>query len=299
MVLLKVLTICVVVFVIVCLISIWYASTHFHKVYYRLSSDKISKPVKFVLLSDLHDKEYGVNNCKLLQAIDTEKPDAVLVAGDMVTARKKDEGHYSAVSIKLISELTKRYAVYYGLGNHEAKMRWSRKLFGEQFEEYMRELKDTGAVILQNRHCKMDRFPVCIYGLDMERMYYKRFETCPMSEDYLTEKLGMPKEEYYNILLAHNPAYFDQYALWKPDLVLSGHVHGGLVRLPFLGGVISPALKLFPKYDGGKFSIGDSTMILSRGLGFHSVEFRMWNQAELVVISLEPTSMCEQLDNKE
>ena len=73
------------------------------------------------------------------------------------------------------------------------------------------------------------------------------------------------------------------------DLVLSGHVHGGLVRLPFLGGVIAPNLHLFPKYDGGKFKEGDSTMILSRGLGIHSVEFRMWNRAELVVLELIPS----------
>lgn len=109
-----------------------------------------------------------------------------------------------------------------------------------------------------------------------------------MDGGYLEDTLGRMDTNYYNILLAHNPAYFEDYAKLHPDLVLSGHVHGGLVRLPFLGGVISPALKLFPKYDGGKFVQGDSTMILSRGLGIHSVEFRMWNPAELVVIEIVP-----------
>ncbi len=312
MTLLKVFLICIFVLAIVCLISIWHASTHFHKVYYRLSSDKISKPVKFVLLSDLHDKEYGTSNCKLLEAINEENPDAVLVAGDMLTARPQKEGQYSDVSIRLISNLTREYPVYYGLGNHEAKMNWSKKSFGSQFEDYMRELVATGAVILRNQYadiyvtetvkCNAEIFhadkkkndteakshTIRIYGLDMEKSYYKRFEQNLMADDYLDRKLGQREESYYNILLAHNPAYFDKYAMWKPDLVLSGHVHGGLVRLPFFGGVISPALKLFPKYDGGKFTVGDSTMILSRGLGFHSVEFRMWNPAELVVIELMP-----------
>ncbi|MBQ8815774.1 MAG: metallophosphoesterase [Lachnospiraceae bacterium] len=289
MILLKVLVICILVLAVVCLVSIWQASTHFHKVYYRLSSDKISKPVKFVLLTDLHDKTYGPGNARLLQAICEEQPDGILIAGDMLTARTLEEGGYTEVSLALISKLTEQYPVYYGLGNHEAKMSWSRKSFGQQFEQYMKALKDTGAVVLRNQFCELQEMPVRIYGLDMERMYYKRLEQNPMQEDYLLQKLGQADKEYYNILLAHNPTYFDQYALWKPDLVLSGHVHGGLVKLPLLGGVISPALKLFPKYDGGKFTKNGATMILSRGLGFHSVGFRMWNPCELVVLEIIPS----------
>ena len=110
-----------------------------------------------------------------------------------------------------------------------------------------------------------------------------------MADDYVERKLGQADSRYFNILLAHNPMYFENYAKWQqPDLVLSGHVHGGLVRLPILGGVIAPNLHLFPKYDGGMFQKGDTTMIVSRGLGIHSVEFRMWNPAELVVIEITP-----------
>ena len=135
----------------------------------------------------------------------------------------------------------------------------------------------------------MEEEGIRIYGLDMEKSYYKRFSQTPMDEGYVESKLGKADNSYFNILLAHNPMYFPEYAKWKPDLVFSGHVHGGLVRLPFLGGVIAPNLHLFPKYDGGKFNEDDSTMILSRGLGIHSVEFRMWNRAELVVLELVPS----------
>lgn len=282
---LEILLMCIVILMIVCLVSIWHASTHFHKVFYRLSSDKISKPVKFVLLSDLHDQKYGQNNEKLLGAIYEEHPDAVLIAGDMLTALEERK---EKVAEAFIGNLAGKYTVYYGLGNHEAKMRWGRKRYGNRYEEYMDAIKATGAIILQNDFRDYKDENIRIYGLDMIYRYYKRLQKAEMDNMYLEETLGRLDTNYYNILLAHNPAYFEDYAKLHPDLVLSGHVHGGLVRLPLLGGVISPALKLFPKYDGGKFVQGDSTMILSRGLGIHSIEFRMWNPAELVVIEIAP-----------
>ena len=110
-----------------------------------------------------------------------------------------------------------------------------------------------------------------------------------LADDYVAQKLGTKEDKCYHILLAHNPEYFDAYEQWGADLVLSGHVHGGLIRLPFLGGVIAPSLKLFPKYDGGLFYKNNTTMILSRGLAFHNLGLRMWNQGELVVIELLPT----------
>ena len=276
---------CFIILIVVCLFSIWHASTHFHKVFYRLSSSKISKPVKFVLLSDLHDKKYGEHNVKLLKAIEEEHPDAVLVAGDMLTAL---EDRKENVAESFIWELGQKYRIYYGLGNHEAKMRWGRKRFGNLYEVYIDDITSSGATVLRNEFYDLEDWPIRIYGLDMEPKYYKRLQGTPMDNDYLERTLGAIDTEYYNILLAHNPTYFEEYARWKPDLVLSGHVHGGLVRLPFLGGVIAPSLKLFPKYDGGRFTIKNSTMLLSRGLGFHSVEFRMWNPGELVVIELTP-----------
>ena len=102
----------------------------------------------------------------------------------------------------------------------------------------------------------------------------------------MANKLGNPDRDRYSILLAHNPEHFQAYVSWGADLILSGHVHGGIIRLPFLGGVVSPAMKLFPKYDGGLFSQGNSHMVLSRGLGTHTIPVRINNKAELVVVEL-------------
>jgi len=90
-------------------------------------------------------------------------------------------------------------------------------------------------------------------------------------------------------LIAHDPDYFPKYADWGADLVLSGHVHGGMVRVPFWGkGVVSPNVRLFPKYDGGEFTIGKSRMLLSRGLGMHTIPIRLFNPGEILEVELMP-----------
>ena len=90
----------------------------------------------------------------------------------------------------------------------------------------------------------------------------------------------------YNILLAHNPNYFPVYARWGADLTFSGHIHGGMIRLPLVGGLLSPETLLFPKYDGGSYQIDDKTMILSRGLGRGSMGLRLFNPPEIVTVIL-------------
>ncbi|MBO6015062.1 MAG: hypothetical protein J6P60_00545, partial [Lachnospiraceae bacterium] len=124
-------------------------------------------------------------------------------------------------------------------------------------------------------------------GLEIGRRYYKRFHKKEMKPGYVSKHLGPRNEEAFTILLAHNPDYMDAYAGYGAELVLSGHVHGGVVRLPLLGGVISPALRLFPKYDGGLFVKDETSMILSRGLGSHTIPIRFLNPGELIVISLK------------
>ncbi len=109
-----------------------------------------------------------------------------------------------------------------------------------------------------------------------------------MRDTYLTGVLGEPDKSVFTILLAHNPDYFPEYAAWGADLVLSGHVHGGVVRIPFWNkGVISPAVKLFPKYDGGLFEEGNSHMLLSRGLGCHTIPFRAFNPGDLIFLQFQ------------
>ena len=258
---------------------------------YTVESDKIGKGQTLVVLADLHNKQYGEKNEKLLAAIDRIAPDIVLSAGDILTAKP---GKSYEVAASFMEKVAKKYPVYYGLGNHEYRMKIYPEDYSDAFERYIERLKATGIVVLDNEATEIwlreeqKHTILRIVGVSIDRKYYKRFKKTKMEASYLKKALGESKENAYQILLAHNPEYFEEYAAWGADMVLSGHVHGGIMKLPIFGGVISPKLVLFPKYDGGRFENGKATMILSRGLGMHTLPIRIFNPGELVVIHLLP-----------
>ena len=258
----------------------------FHVVEYQLYSNKIKEEHHYVVLSDLHNKSYGEKNEKLLKSIDKLAPEAILIAGDILTSKP---GKSYEVALDLIKNLALKYPIYYGMGNHETRLFLYPEVYGDMGKNYESDLNEIQVEFLRNesRECQDN---IRITGLDMKREYYKRFKKNPMDKHYLKDTLGTVKPEKYEILLAHNPDYFEEYADWGADLVLSGHVHGGMMRLPILGGVVSPAFKLFPKYDGGLFKQGKSTMILSRGLGMHTIPIRIFNPGELISLKLSPKS---------
>ena len=252
---------------------------------YHCSGRRLEKDTKIVLLSDLHNKSFGKDNRKLVAAIDGICPDLILVAGDMYTASRSQGAE---VARKLMAELAKRYPIYYGNGNHEHKTGLYPEEYGNVYQDYAEELRRLGIRHLINQKAQLAGQGMAIYGLEPDRKYYQKFERKEMDKGYLDKSLGRPKPSEFSILIAHNPDYFKEYAAWGADLVVSGHVHGGLMRLPALGGVISPALQLFPKYDGGMFKEGKSLMVLSRGLGTHTLPIRIFNPGEVVVIGLHP-----------
>ncbi|MCR5356796.1 MAG: metallophosphoesterase [Lachnospiraceae bacterium] len=240
---------------------------------------------KMAFISDLHDCELSAGNKDVLAAIDEEAPDAVIFAGDMVTS-SLEPGYHDSKALKFIKAVAEKYPVYYGIGNHEEKLRRCPEVHPGEFEKLLGRLREIGAPLLIDEKASAEEAGVDFYGLDLEHDYYRRFKTRHFPDDYLERKLGKNDTSKVSVLIAHNPEHFSQYAAWKPDYVLSGHVHGGIVSLPFLGGVISPQLKLFPKYDAGVFEEGGSVMILTRGLGTHTVPIRIFNKAEVVIIDL-------------
>lgn len=252
---------------------------------YTFTGKKLKKSCRFVLLSDLHGKSFGKNNERLLGKIDELKPDGILIAGDMITAKP---GKNFDETVTFIRTLADRYPVYYGSGNHEYRMGIYPEKYKDMSKRFERAIRHPNVIRLQNEKCLLPRENIMIYGLEIDREFYKKFHAPKMTEAYVRQKLGKPEKERYTMLIAHNPAYFPVYAEYGPDLVLSGHVHGGIARLPLLGGVISPTLRLFPKYDGGVFRQGKTTMVLSRGLGTHTLPVRFLNPGELIEIVLQP-----------
>ncbi len=270
---------------VILLVFLWialYDSNRFTLTGYRVEDRRIQKNCRAVVLSDLHNKQYGKNNEKLLEAIRASEPDFILVAGDILTAKP---GKRLDIALHLMAELAGQYPVYYGNGNHEHRLKLYPKVYGDMGDRYEEGLKAAGIDRLVNCHVELEELGLDIYGVELDRFYYKRFRVQHMEPDYLGQILGTPDERHFTVLIAHNPDYFPQYAEWGADLVLAGHVHGGMVRIPFLNrGVLSPNVRFFPKYDGGEYRRGGARMLLSRGLGMHTIPIRLFNPGELMVV---------------
>lgn len=282
-------SILVIIAAILLLIVIIRDSTRFVTVNYRIPCRGLKREYRFVMLSDLHNKQFGRKNEKLLAEIHRLRPESILIAGDMLTSRSSQP---DLPARELVGELASVYPVYYANGNHEYRLKTDDWKFGAKYEDYRRYLKSRGVVFLENENVLLPDPGIRIYGLEIEMDYYKKLGLEPMEVSYPEKLLGKPDADACNILIAHNPDYFPVYAKWGADLVLSGHVHGGIMRLPVLGGVLSPSLRLFPRYDGGLFEEGRSRMILGRGLGSHTIPIRIFNPGELIEVQLVPEE-CE------
>ncbi|WP_455716613.1 metallophosphoesterase [Anaerosporobacter sp.] len=255
---------------------------------FEIHSDKI--PVEFdrakvVLLTDLHNNTFGENNEDLLRRIRNEHPDYIMIAGDMLVGHKKADYYGTLNFLKVLSE---EFTIYYVNGNHEQRLAEEKDTKDTIYKEYHDILEANGIHFVHNRTIKIKRKDAVINvtGLEIASDYYNKFNRPAMTNEYIETCIGKCNPKTYNILLAHNPMYFDYYVQWGADLVLSGHVHGGVMRLPFLGGVISPQYILFPRFDSGRFEEGSSTMLLSRGLGVHTLKIRIFNRPEMMVFTL-------------
>jgi predicted MPP superfamily phosphohydrolase len=268
-------------------------SSRFVVVHYQVSSSAIQKRYRSVVLADLHNKQFGRDNQVLVDAIRKEQPDGIFVAGDMLTA-KGSEGY--DIARGLMEQLADTYPIYYANGNHEQRMknniakRGKKRHHFEDFEtSYQKPLEALGVTFLSNQQIRLGDTGITLVGLEMNHDFYLKRSQSKMNLTYLEECLGKPRSEEYTVLLAHNPEFFPVYAAWGADLVVSGHMHGGMVRVPIWGkGVISPSLHLFPKYDGGEFHQDHTTMLLSRGIGMHTIPIRLFNPGEILVIDFIP-----------
>lgn len=236
---------------------------------------------KIVQLSDLHSKSFGNNNEMLIDMIDKESPNIIVMTGDMVTANEKD----FTVFYSLVKELTKKYRVYYVYGNHEGELSLKLK------SEITAFLKENGVIVLDNDYISIEKNDekINLYGLCYTQKYYsyKGGKKHIITENYIKNKLGTIDKNKYNILLTHNPLFFDAYSGYGFDLTLSGHVHGGLIRLPFIGGILSPERKFFPQYSAGVYEKGNSKLVVSRGLSRGTKGFRFFNRPDVVSITLK------------
>lgn len=264
-------------------------SNHFLTVgRYSVKSDRLPPEFdgyRIVQLSDLHSAVFGRDNHTLIKKIRRLKPDLVVMTGDMVNST--DENFDTFFS--LAQTVAKEFDTYFIVGNHE-------QMLGERKTElFTQSLESLGVTVLDNRSVLLERNGsfIRLYGMWFHlRFYADRSPDADaavqyaLTEENITDILGKNDRKTYSLLLTHNPVYFDTYRAWGADLTLCGHMHGGMVRLPFAGGVYSPEKTFFPQYDAGLFTRDNQTMIVSRGLGNGNLGFRFLNCPELVSITL-------------
>lgn len=258
---------------------------------YEFQSSKIQSPVTLLFLSDVHGKTFSG---RVLQKIKELSPDKIILGGDMVSKNHEEElepiGNF-------IEELTRLTTVYYCFGNHETTIEQvlapMEPEYERAFNEYKEKLVKAGVVFLRNSSIQTKE-KLRLIALELPSEYYRKFQVMPLEKAAMEEFLkdAERKAEEYTILMAHHPVFADTYKELEPDLILSGHTHGGLVRFPFIGSIISTELTWFPRYDGGSYTlITDKKripLVVSKGLGYHSYPIRIFDRAEMIQLRLMP-----------
>ena len=288
---------CISIILLIAILIVVIESIREHKKFkvtrYKISNEKIPdefKNTKLLVLSDLHNAFYGKENEKLFNKIRELKPDFIILAGDMPVANTKNAEN-NIKTAKSIIKLSETADVFYGIGNHEKRM-MVKDFLKDNWDEYYNIVKNHKGThdfyIMNNKKIEIEREDkkINIYGLDLELSYYQRFSRLRPDVTDIEKSIGKPDKDKFNMLIAHNPEYFDIYEKWGADLTFSGHVHGGMIRLPVIGGVISPKPRLFPHYDYGKYEKNGRIMLLSSGIGSHSVKIRFNNIPEILLVEL-------------
>lgn len=275
--------------VLAAILRVRYELCHLAVTRYTIASEKIREEdsLRVCFLSDLHGRQYGPENQDFYDKIKEAEPDAILIAGDMLTAKAEPA---FAQSIAVYRELLKIAPVYAAFGNHEKRMSLPGRPLYEDFCRYQETLKEAGVCWLPNAGVSLNQ-SISVYGLDIDFRYYRKIRRENYEIGQMKQDLASVSEECFNIILAHNPGFFPTYAAYGGDLYLAGHYHGGAVRLAGKIGLISPQFRPFPRYSKGRYRKDGTEMIVSAGCGTHKVNLRLFNKPEIVVIDLHGHSI--------
>lgn len=227
-------------------------------------------------ISDLHNAEFGDGNQRLLDMLREAEPDMIAITGDLIDSRKTN----IAVALAFAEEAVRIAPCYYVSGNHEARV--------PEYRELKAGLEAAGVTVLDDARVEIEISgkSITIIGVNDPSFLADYLTSDAAVMDRKLSELSS-EDASFTILLSHRPELFDTYAAHDMDLVLTGHAHGGQFRLPLIGGLIAPNQGLFPKYDDGLYSEGNTNMIVSRGLGNSIIPFRFNNRPEVVMIELK------------
>lgn len=240
--------------------------------HYEYENSKIPESFngfKILQISDWHNKDFG---SQLFTKVENTNPDIVVLTGDFIDVYNPNK----KLAFEFFEKLLEKYPVYFVTGNHE------KVLFQKNYS-IQQAVKKQGIVYLDNSFAEITKNDesITIYGIK-DYTYNK-------DVDFDMKQTIDENNKNFSILLAHQPKYFDTYSKYNVDLILSGHEHGGQIRLPGIGSIYSHQ-GWFAEWTAGKHELNNSTMIVSRGLGNSKIlPIRTFNQPELVVITLKST----------
>ncbi|MDE6833973.1 MAG: metallophosphoesterase [Ruminococcus sp.] len=247
------------------------------KIRHENSGKNGQNDIKIAHISDLHRRRFGENNSRICRIMEQEKPDIILITGDIIS---RTEENISGIKI-FLENLRKTAPVFLICGNHEQSL---PEKFRNEFTEIVRK---SGINLLENDSVSLEikNRNLIIYGLKESYGVYKNGDSYrnleKITPEIMGNLLGKIPENKLILLMAHNPFFADAYSGWGADYTFSGHVHGGIIRI-FGKGILSPERKLFPEYSKGIYKIGKMNLCVSGGLG----KFRLFNPPEIVIYKI-------------
>lgn len=258
-------------------VYVLYTKTHYKITYYKETSLKVSAKIRIAVISDIHNREYGENNDTLISDLRDLKPDIIIFPGDMVI---RDDDDYQSV-LNLVSVLSGIAPCFGVLGNHE-----SERIYYQDDKDLVDAFESAGLKLLRNafEEIQIGKDTVQLIGVEGTEHAFKEYG----GREFM-ERTDIDPSAFC-VLMAHIPVLFEtQLSRYDFDLGIAGHVHGGIVVLPFIGGLYTHEEGLFPKFTSGRYVLDNGqTLIISAGLGDSKLfPPRINNLPELVVIDID------------
>ena len=275
-------TMWIVLILVVIILLVWY-------LYHENTALQVNKKViinsklpetfdgyKMAHISDFHNTTSKKLAGSIINKIKDSKVDIVVITGDLIDSRRTN----TKVAMEFVKELIKSNVVYYVPGNHESRI--------QEYKEFKKEIEKIGVNVLDNKAEQIIKNgdKINLLGIKDPAFSYEYSLDEHLILKQEIESLAYDKS-IYTILLSHRPEQFTTYVEQNIDLVLTGHAHGGQIRLPFIGGIIAPVQGFFPKYTEGIHKENNTTMVISRGIGNSIFPFRINNRPELLLIELK------------
>lgn len=262
------------------LVSAWtlWADNAVKETFYTVESDRLPSAFggfRIAQVSDLHNDDLSDNFASLLTKLEKAAPDIIAVTGDLVDCRVPDMDK----AAYFMQQALQIAPVFYVTGNHEAA------LYAE-YPQFEQRLRDMGITVLNNEAVSLTvgNAQITLLGLaDPNATTMDSNDRISLMQTYTTQG--------FTIVLSHRPELFDEYYTAQADLVLTGHAHGGQIRIPFVGGIYAPGQGLLPEYDAGVFTRGSTVMYISRGIGNSLFPIRFNNRPEIPVIILQTNAV--------